>query len=147
MPNSSTSPVMTPYCGSPPGGNPAIRTPGAYRRSAPLPVPTLEPVETGLDARLLVLDEAEWTARRDAHEARVDRWLRPHLARRQERVAHPVEDFLFTYYSHRPAALRRWHPGYGVGLERGSSYAGMTGYVDRGGIATVAIDLVLARRP
>ena len=32
-------------------------------------------------------------------------------------VAHPVEDFLFTYYSYRPAALRRWHPGLGVRLE------------------------------
>jgi hypothetical protein len=104
-------------------------------------------VDTGLDARVLVLDEVEWTTRRDAHEARVDRWLRPHLARRQERVAHPVEDFLFTYYSHCPAALRRWHPGYGFGLERGSSYAGVTGYVDRGGIATVSTDLVVERRP
>jgi hypothetical protein len=104
-------------------------------------------VDTGLDARLLVLDEAEWTTRRDAHEVRVDRWLRPHLARRREHASHPVEDFLFTYYSHRPAALRRWHPGYGVGLERGSSYASSTGYVDLAGIATVSPDLVVARRP
>src|SRR5690606_37323824 len=27
---------------------------------------------------------------------------------------HPVEDFLFTYYSYRPGQLRRWHPGAGV---------------------------------
>jgi hypothetical protein len=27
-----------------------------------------------------------------------------------------VEDFLFTYYSLRPAQLRRWYPGFGVGL-------------------------------
>ena len=104
-------------------------------------------MDTGPDARLLVLDEAEWTARRDAHEARVDPWLRPHLERRREHVSHPVEDFLFTYYSHRPAALRRWHPGYGVGLEGGSSYASLTGYVDRAGVATVSPDLVVARRP
>ena len=25
-------------------------------------------------------------------------------------------DFLFTYYSHRPAQLRRWHPGVGLAL-------------------------------
>ncbi len=29
---------------------------------------------------------------------------------------HPVEDFLFTYYALRPAALRRWSPGAGTRL-------------------------------
>ena len=28
-------------------------------------------------------------------------------------TAHPVEDFLFTYYPFKPALLRRWHPGAG----------------------------------
>ncbi|MDQ4086302.1 MAG: 3-methyladenine DNA glycosylase, partial [Actinomycetota bacterium] len=37
-----------------------------------------------------------------------------HLARRRAGERHPVEDFMFTYYSFRPAALRRWHPGPGV---------------------------------
>ncbi len=96
---------------------------------------------------LPVLDEAEWTARRDAHEARVDAWVQPHLARRQAGVAHPVEDFLFTYYSHRPSALRRWHPGFGVGLAQAAAYADLFGYVDQGGVVTVAADLVAARRP
>ncbi|MFF5171314.1 3-methyladenine DNA glycosylase [Micromonospora sp. NPDC000089] len=59
---------------------------------------------------------ADWRARRAAHEARVDAWLAPHLARRRAGGRHPVEDFLFTYYSHRPAQLRRWHPGAGVPL-------------------------------
>lgn len=63
-----------------------------------------------------VLDAARWQARRRAHEERVDAWLTPHLARRRRGEKHPVEDFLFTYYSHRPAQLRRWHPGAGVVL-------------------------------
>lgn len=63
-----------------------------------------------------VLDAPAWLARRRAHEERADRWLAPHLARRRAGVRHPVEDFLFTYYSHRPAQLRRWHPGAGVVL-------------------------------
>lgn len=74
---------------------------------------------------------ASWTARRDAHEARVDAWIQPHLARRREAVPHPVEDFLFTYYSQRPAALRRWHPGFGVALagpQAEEAYAGLKGY-------------------
>ncbi|HYN94057.1 MAG TPA: 3-methyladenine DNA glycosylase, partial [Pilimelia sp.] len=65
---------------------------------------------------MTVLPEDAWRARRAAHEARVDAWLAPHLARRRHGVAHPVHDFLFTYYSHRPAQLRRWHPGAGVVL-------------------------------
>ncbi|MFU8871117.1 3-methyladenine DNA glycosylase [Micromonospora sp. SL4-19] len=62
------------------------------------------------------LTAADWHARRRAHEERVDAWLAPHLSRRRGGVKHPVEDFLFTYYSHRPAQLRRWHPGAGVVL-------------------------------
>jgi hypothetical protein len=93
------------------------------------------------------LDEATWTARRAAHEARVDAWVQPHLARRREGLAHPVEDFLFSYYSQRPAALRRWHPGFGVGLCGGEDYAGLKGYVDQGDVLTVSEEHLLARQP
>jgi hypothetical protein len=61
------------------------------------------------------LPQPEWRARRAAHEARVDAWTRPHLERSGRK--HPVEDFLFTYYAHRPAQLRRWSPGADVVLE------------------------------
>ena len=76
------------------------------------------PTET--HAAAVVLDAATWRARRAAHEQRVDGWITPHLARRRTGAKHPVEDFLFTYYSHRPAQLRRWHPGAGVLLTGGS---------------------------
>ncbi len=93
-----------------------------------------------------MLDEPSWTARRAAHEARVDVWVQPHLERRRTQVAHPVEDFLFGYYSQRPAALRRWHPGYGVALEDGASYAGVKGYDVRGGLATVTGEHLATQR-
>ena len=64
-----------------------------------------------------MLDETTWRARADAHRARVDAFVAPHLERRKSGEKHPVHDFLFTYYSYRPAQLRRWHPGYGVGLD------------------------------
>jgi hypothetical protein len=73
---------------------------------------------------LEVLGEATWRTRASSHEARVDAFVAPHLARRADRVAHPVHDFLFTYYSQRPAQLRRWHPGFGVGLEGGDGGKG-----------------------
>jgi hypothetical protein len=104
-----------------------MRTRRAYRRVEHRTVTTL----VGVDEARVVLDEATWTRRRDAHAARVDAWVQPHLARRRARVAHPVEDFLFTYYAHRPAALRRWHPGYGVALrgeEAVAEYAALKGY-------------------
>jgi hypothetical protein len=63
-----------------------------------------------------VLPAYEWQARRSAHEARVDAWTAPVLARASTGRRHPVEDFLFTYYSYRPAHLRRWSPGAGVVL-------------------------------
>lgn len=75
-----------------------------------------------------VLPETEWAARKHAHEQRVDELVRPHLARRREAVAHPVEDFLFTYYSYRPAKLRRWHPGIGVTLAGDPPHARWKGY-------------------
>jgi hypothetical protein len=75
-----------------------------------------------------VLPAAEWRPLADAHAARVDEFVEPHLARRADRIKHPVHDFLFTYYSQRPAELRRWHPGHGVALEDADAYVGLKGY-------------------
>jgi hypothetical protein len=63
------------------------------------------------------LATADWQARRAAHEARVDAWTAGHRERAARGEKHPVEDFLFTYYSHRPGRLRRWSPGIGVVLD------------------------------
>jgi hypothetical protein len=63
-----------------------------------------------------ILPETEWHAASVAHEARVDVLTAGHRDRRAGGRAHPVEDFLFTYYPWRPAQLRRWHPGTDVGL-------------------------------
>ena len=69
--------------------------------------------------QVLALDE--WRARRQAHERRVDAWIAPVTERSRRGESHPVEDFLFTYYSHRPAQLRRWSPGAGVLLAGASA--------------------------
>jgi hypothetical protein len=69
-----------------------------------------------------------------------------HLERRRLGVKHPVEDFLFTYYSHRPAQLRRWHPGAGVVLDGGEAADLGGDYVRVDGGVTVDVDGVLARR-
>ncbi|MDT0213687.1 3-methyladenine DNA glycosylase [Rothia sp. ARF10] len=63
------------------------------------------------------LDRASWTSREESHAARVDAATAAHRERRARGEAHPVEDFLFTYYGTTPAQLRRWHPGPGVRLD------------------------------
>lgn len=60
---------------------------------------------------------SRWRAAQARHEAAVEQRVEAHLARRHDRLKHPVEDFMFTYYRLRPGALRRWHPGLRVGLE------------------------------
>lgn len=95
---------------------------------------------------MTVLDGATWRARRAAHEARVDGWLDAHLARRRSGVKHPVEDFLFTYYSHRPARLRRWHAGAGVVLADATVDDLGRDYVASASGVTLDVDAVRARR-
>ena len=57
------------------------------------------------------LSEADVAARAAAHRDRLMPYVSPHLARREAGIKHPVHDFLFTYYSFRPAQLLRWTPG------------------------------------
>ncbi|MCP1430268.1 hypothetical protein J3D45_002766 [Microbacterium foliorum] len=58
-----------------------------------------------------------WLEREHEHQARADALTAAHRERASRREKHPVWDFLFTYYSYKPAQLRRWHPGAGVELE------------------------------
>lgn len=78
------------------------------------------------------LDEAEWTEREQRHVERAESFLGPHRARAQRGEAHPVWDFLFSYYSLRPRQLRRWHPGFGVTLDGGEAHR----FLDRAGYQT-----------
>src|SRR5262245_682863 len=54
---------------------------------------------------------------RDEYLARVKPWATDRLRRASLRQKHPVYDFLFKYYSFRPAHLLRWSPGADVTLE------------------------------
>ncbi|WP_432398691.1 3-methyladenine DNA glycosylase [Pseudarthrobacter sp. L19] len=67
-------------------------------------------------AKLQHLTEDQWTRREAAHQERVRTYADPYLARRSAGRKHPVEDFLFTYYTQKPGQLLRWHPGAGVVL-------------------------------
>jgi hypothetical protein len=64
----------------------------------------------------LVLSRAEWKLRQHAHSERLGAFIDAHLRRASVHDRHPVYDFLFSYYSFRPAHLMRWSPGFGVAL-------------------------------
>lgn len=84
-----------------------------------------------------MLSEQEWRGRAEAHRERVEAWTGPHLSRRRERIAHPVEDFLFTYYSFRPGRLVQWHPGADVVLTGATDF----GPDYRDGLVGASLDL------
>ena len=93
-----------------------------------------------------VLPERAWRPLAEAHGARVSAWTQPYLARRSRGVAHPVDDFLWTYYSYRPKALLTWHPGWGVALAGDvDEVAAVRGYVVAGDRAFIDPDLPLRR--
>lgn len=97
--------------------------------------------------RTRVLSPEDWRERQTAHEARVEPWIAPRLARRREGRKHPVDDFLFEYYSFSPAKLSRWHPGYLLGLT-GSDLSEVPGFVrDADGVTRVEADLWHRRLP
>ncbi len=58
-----------------------------------------------------VMEAREWRAAAAAHEARAGRYADPFAQRRARHEVHPVEDFLFTYYTLKPGQFKRWHPG------------------------------------
>jgi hypothetical protein len=86
-----------------------------------------------------VLAEPDWLAREAAHAERMRRWTVPHQERKARGEKHPVLDFLFTYYSHRPAHLERWQPGPGVAL----AGAAARRFLDRKGYVETADGVVL----
>jgi hypothetical protein len=92
-----------------------------------------------------VLEERDWLDRERMHHNRVDDFCEPHRRRARAGEAHPVWDFLFSYYSLRPRQLRIWHPGFGVALGGVSAqrYLGRSG--TRAGATVVTREHLLAR--
>ena len=66
---------------------------------------------------MISLAKEVWQERARRHQARVSEWIDPVLERRSRHARHPVYDFLFEYYSFRPAQLLRWSPGPDVILQ------------------------------
>lgn len=100
----------------------------------------------GHTGRVSVLPVAVWRERERAHTARVDALTADHLDRKRRREPHPVHDFLFSYYSYRPSQLRRWHPGFGVGLAGSGEHSALRGYEQVDGVTRVSEAFAASRR-
>jgi len=90
---------------------------------------------------VVLLDETDWTTCERLHQKRVDEFCEPHRSRARIGEAHPVWDFLFTYYSLRPRQLRIWHPGYGMAL----GGAAARRYLDRSGYGSARPGVTVTR--
>ncbi len=62
------------------------------------------------------LSRATWLQLRREHQSRVGLWADDRVQRANLAIPDAVYDFLFTYYSFRPAYLKRWTPGADVPL-------------------------------
>lgn len=101
-----------------------------------------------LAASAVVLASDDWVARARAHEMRVRAWTDPHQDRAARSEKHPVYDFLFTYYGHRPSWLRRWFPGAGMTLagESARAFLARPEYRETPGGVALDIARVLEKR-
>ena len=101
------------------------------------------------DVLTRVLEPAEWMPLADAHRERADGLTGSHRARAVRGEAHPVWDFLFTYYSLQPRKLRVWHPGYGTVLAgvQAAGYLDRTGYIATPDGVTAGPDHLESRLP
>ncbi|CAM3454238.1 3-methyladenine DNA glycosylase [Occultella aeris] len=109
--------------------------------SVTTPAPATNPATT-------TLAPLRWRALEASHARRADDYTADHRRRRSRHEAHPVQDFLFTYYPTKPAQLRRWHPGVGVTLLDAPERAGARWYT-RGrvpGSAVVDVAAYLEQR-
>src|SRR3569623_782949 len=64
-----------------------------------------------------LMPRAAWEAARTACRDRVRPCAEDRIRRMSRGQKHPIYDFLFEYYSFRPAHLLRWTPGFDILLE------------------------------
>lgn len=96
----------------------------------------------------IALEADQWRAAERSHRERADVLTAGHRMRAARGQKHPVEDFLFTYYSYKPALLRRWHPGADVVLRDAadSERAGWKWYRPGPGDDTLVVDATAFHR-
>lgn len=90
----------------------------SFHHSPTQPYPRLFDMIT--DSRSSVLTHSEWQARRRAYLEEVTPFVERRRYRRSRGLKHPIEDFIWEYYSLKGSRLLKWHPEPGTELEGGS---------------------------
>jgi len=108
--DSTCSVPPSPFRGGGSGGRSLRGAPGADLS----PPATLSEAEKGEPIRL---PEPVWRERQSQYVERLKPFADDRITRAARGEKHPVRDFLFEYYSFRPAYLLRWSPGVDVVLE------------------------------
>ncbi|WP_051265445.1 hypothetical protein [Nakamurella lactea] len=93
-----------------------------------------------------VLDEPTWRSAAATHAHVADGLTAARRRRAGVGDHHPVDDFLFTYYTLRPGQLRTWYPGIGVGLAGAAERKNWRFHRFTDGVATVDAPALLAAR-
>lgn len=94
----------------------------------------------------VIYERDEWQEIRQQHVARARKLTGRWLERRKRGEADPIEDFLYEYYSVKPAQLERWHPGPGILLRDAPEYAEQKWYTWTGDVAEFDRDAFLEAR-
>lgn len=89
---------------------------------------------------------AEWQALAVAHHSTVEALTTEARHRKAAGVRHPIEDFMWTYYSQRPTQFLKWHPGAAAALEDAEEFADERGYAVTDGTARVSAEFIETRR-
>ncbi len=74
------------------------------------------------------LAREQWLSQAHIHRDIVENLTSAARTRKQRGEAHPIEDFMWTYYSQRPTQFLKWHPGFGVTLLNAPEYLDERGY-------------------
>lgn len=93
------------------------------------------------------LQRSDWLALEATHHERADALTAEHRERSSRGEKHPIWDFLFTYYSYKPAVLRKWHPGAGVVLCDAPERASWRFYAPIGAGLAPSIEAFRAEKP
>ncbi len=93
-----------------------------------------------------VQSREEWATQASAHADRADALTAGRRERAARGESHAIEDFLYDYYSTKPAQLRRWHPGIGLALEQADAHTGWRWYVTEDGVTALDVPGFVADR-
>ena len=70
-----------------------------------------------------ILERDEWQKLANAHAVKVAPIAQDVRERRDRATPHPIDDFMWDYYTLRPSRLEWWHPGLGTILLDAPEYA------------------------